>query len=175
MCRWFVHAVMLGACRGDPSVRPPRGRLGAHGTELEHRSTPLGTVRRPFGPVLGHLWLFLGAKVLKPKNGRISGRMARIAIARALFPIATPQFWRFSPLSLSLSLGRVRLPRMQLLACTNTRTRVIEWFPSLRSAQMRAWDPYQAVGGMGGFPRPGDHRCHQESAVSRARCDASRL
>ena len=46
-----------GEPRGAPVVLC--GQLGAHGTQFGHRSTRLCTLRRLFGPVLGHLWLFL--------------------------------------------------------------------------------------------------------------------
>ena len=67
---------------GEPrgaSLMLLRVRSAAHGTQLGHRSTSQRTVWRLFGPVLGHLWLFLSqmwAKGPKRKNGRIPGSMA---------------------------------------------------------------------------------------------------
>ena len=50
-----------------------------------------------------------------------------MAAPRALFLNANPQFWWFPALMLSLSLGRVQLPLMQLPACMNTRTQAIQY------------------------------------------------
>ena len=114
---------------------------------------PFGRVRTCVAPKrcpLGPKWVQLGPqRVLRAETEKWSylGLDGPNRESVDTFPHASPHFRWFPPLSLSLRLGRIRLPRMRLPACTNTRTQARTcagrgWVSPLRMAQ---YAPLQAV------------------------------